>query len=279
MMGILHYEFVRNAVIASILVGIACGIVGSLVVVKRIVFISGGISHAAFGGIGIGLFLGFNPVIAAIPFSILSALLIGALKRARVSEDTSIGILWAVGMAIGIIFASLTPGYATDLISYLFGNILMVSKQDIIMMIALDSLIILLIILFYREFLAVCFDEEFAATLGIPVDFFYSMLLCGVALSVVVLVKVVGIILVIALLTIPAAIAKQFTDDLKNMIITSTFVCITLTIAGLYLSFVLNLPSGATIVLFSALSFGVSAAMKHALASASLAPFLLLRNS
>ncbi len=279
MMGILHYEFVRNAVIASILVGIACGIVGSLVVVKRIVFISGGISHAAFGGIGIGLFLGFNPVIAAIPFSILSALLIGALKRARVSEDTSIGILWAVGMAIGIIFASLTPGYATDLISYLFGNILMVSKQDIIMMIALDSLIILLIILFYREFLAVCFDEEFAATLGIPVDLFYSMLLCGVALSVVVLVKVVGIILVIALLTIPAAIAKQFTDDLKNMIIVSTFVCIALTIAGLYLSFVLNLPSGATIVLFSALSFGVSAAMKHALASASLAPFLLLRNS
>jgi len=279
MMGILHYEFVRNAVIASILVGIACGIVGSLVVVKRIVFISGGISHAAFGGIGIGLFLGFNPVIAAIPFSILSALLIGALKRARVSEDTSIGILWAVGMAIGIIFASLTPGYATDLISYLFGNILMVSKQDIIMMIALDSLIILLIILFYREFLAVCFDEEFAATLGIPVDLFYSMLLCGVALSVVVLVKVVGIILVIALLTIPAAIAKQFTNDLKNMIISSTFVCIALTIAGLYLSFVLNLPSGATIVLFSALSFGVSAAMKHALASASLAPFLLLRNS
>ena len=279
MMGILHYEFVRNAVIASILVGIACGIVGSLVVVKRIVFISGGISHAAFGGIGIGLFLGFNPVIAAIPFSILSALLIGALKRARVSEDTSIGILWAVGMAIGIIFASLTPGYATDLISYLFGNILMVSEQDIIMMIALDSLIILLIILFYREFLAVCFDEEFAATLGIPVDLFYSMLLCGVALSVVVLVKVVGIILVIALLTIPAAIAKQFTDDLKNMIIASTFVCIALTIAGLYLSFVLNLPSGATIVLFSALSFGVSAAMKHALASASLAPFLLLRKS
>jgi len=279
MMGILHYEFVRNAVIASILVGIACGIVGSLVVVKRIVFISGGISHAAFGGIGIGLFLGFNPVIAAIPFSILSALLIGALKRARVSEDTSIGILWAVGMAIGIIFASLTPGYATDLISYLFGNILMVSKQDITMMIALDSLIILLIILFYREFLAVCFDEEFAATLGIPVNLFYSMLLCGVALSVVVLVKVVGIILVIALLTIPAAIAKQFTNDLKNMIITSTFVCIALTIAGLYLSFVLNLPSGATIVLFSALSFGVSTAMKHALASASLAPFLLLRNS
>jgi len=279
MMGILHYEFVRNAVIASILVGIACGIVGSLVVVKRIVFISGGISHAAFGGIGIGLFLGFNPVIAAIPFSILSALGISALKRERVSEDTSIGILWAVGMAIGIIFASLTPGYATDLISYLFGNILMVSKQDIIMMIALDSLIILLIILFYREFLAVCFDEEFAATLGIPVDLFYSMLLCGVALSVVVLVKVVGIILVIALLTIPAAIAKQFTNDLKNMIIVSTFVCIALTIAGLYLSFVLNLPSGATIVLFSALSFGVSAAMKHALASASLAPFLLLRNS
>ena len=279
MMGILHYEFVRNAVIASILVGIACGIVGSLVVVKRIVFISGGISHAAFGGIGIGLFLGFNPVIAAIPFSILSALLIGALKRARVSEDTSIGILWAVGMAIGIIFASLTPGYATDLISYLFGNILMVSKQDIIMMISLDSLIILLIILFYREFLAVCFDEEFAATLGIPVNLFYSILLCGVALSVVVLVKVVGIILVIALLTIPAAIAKQFTDDLKNMIIVSTFVCIALTIAGLCLSFVLNLPSGATIVLFSALSFGVSAAMKHALASASLAPFLLLRKS
>ena len=270
MMGILHYEFVRNAVIASILVGIACGIVGSLVVVKRIVFISGAISHAAFGGIGIGLFLGFSPVIAAIPFSILSALGISALKRARVSEDTSIGILWAVGMAIGIIFASLTPGYATDLISYLFGNILMVSKQDIIMMIALDSLIILLIILFYREFLAVCFDEEFAATLGIPVDLFYSMLLCGVALSVVVLVKVVGIILVIALLTIPAAIAKQFTNDLKNMIIVSTFVCIVLTIAGLCLSFVLNLPSGATIVLFSALSFGVSAAMRHALASASL---------
>ena len=261
----LHYEFVRNAIFASILAGIACGIVGSLVVVKRIVFISGGISHAAFGGIGIGLFFGLNPVITAIPFSILSAIGIGALsKKAKVSEDASIGIIWAVGMAIGIIFAGFTPGYAPDLISYLFGNILMVSKNDIIMMIALDSLIILLIILFYREFLAVCFDEEFAATVGIPVNLFYFMLLCGVALSVVVLVKVVGIILVIALLTIPSSIVKQFTSSMKKLIIVSIFVCIAMTMAGLCLSFVLNLPSGATIVLFSALILAFSACIRRA---------------
>ncbi len=259
MMDILQYEFMQRAFIAALLVSVACGIVGTYVVIKRIVSLSGAISHAAFGGIGLGYFLGLNPILAAIPFSIVSAIGIGAIhEKVKISEDTAIGIIWSVGMAIGILFINLTPGYAPDLFSYLFGSILTVSNSDIIIMIILDILIIGIVYLFQREFLSIAFDEEYSKVLGIPSELIYILLLSLVALSVVVLIKVVGVILVIALLAIPAAITKQYTSNLKRLMFMSTVVGMVFTSLGLLLSYIFNLSSGATIVLVLAAGFLIS---------------------
>ncbi len=264
MIEILQYEFMRNALMAAVLVSIACGIVGTYVVINRIVFISGGISHSAFGGIGLGYLLGINPILAAIPFSILAALGIGAIsKKADVSEDTAIGIVWTMGMALGIVFIGLSPGYAPDLFSYLFGSILTVPRADLIIMLILDAMIVLAVLLFHREFSAISFDEEFSEVVGVPTKWLYMLLLCMVALSIVVLIRVVGIILVIALLTIPAAISGQFTHNIKKLMLLSTSTGIILTAAGLWLSYVLNLASGATIVLVLGVAFLLSSPLKH----------------
>jgi len=264
MIEILQYEFMRNALMAAILVSVTCGIVGTYVVIKRIVFISGGISHATFGGIGLGYLLGINPILTAIPFSILAALGIGTIsKKAKVSEDTAIGILWTVGMALGIIFIALSSGYAPDLFSYLFGSILTVPSFDLIIMLILNVIIIFTVILFYKEFSAISFDEEFSEVVGVPTKAMYFLLLCLVALSVVVLIRVVGVILVIALLTIPAAISRQFTHNIKKLMLLSIFTGIILTVTGLYISYISDLPSGATIVLVLGTGFLFSSFLKR----------------
>ncbi|GAH25396.1 unnamed protein product [marine sediment metagenome] len=255
-MEIFQYEFMRNAVIAAVLVNIACGIVGTYVVIKKIVFISGGISHAAFGGIGLGYFLGIPPIVAAIPFSLISAITIGLIsKRSKLSEDAAIGIIWAVGMASGIIFINLTPGYAPDLFSYLFGNILTIPVSDLYIMFAMDLIIILIVALFFKEFYAISFDEEFSTVTGIPNRILYLVILCMVALSVVVLIRIVGIILVIALLTIPSSICRQFTYNMKKLIISSIVTGIILTITSLtdfkldsILLYVIITPLGTAVV-------------------------------
>ena len=261
---ILQYEFIRNAIIASVLVNISCGIVGTYVVIKRIALISGGISHATFGGIGLGYFLGINPIFSAIPFSLASALAISLLSRGkRFSRDTAIGIFWAAGMALGIIFISLTPGYAPDLFSYLFGNILTIPVIDLYIMAALAAVVIILTVIFFRELAAVSFDEEFAAVTGIPHNIIYMLLLLMVSLSVVVLIRVVGIILVIALLTIPAAICRQFTYNIKTLIISTMITGTILTLGGLWISYLLDLASGATIILLLAAVFILSILIKR----------------
>lgn len=264
MIEALHYEFMRNALFAAILVSIACGIVGTLVVIKKIVFISGGITHAAFGGIGLGYLLGINPVLTALPFSLLSAIGIGIIrKRTRISEDSAIGILWAVGMALGILFIGLTPGYAPDLFSYLFGSILTVPLSDILIMIVLDVVIIVTVLVLYKELQALLFDEEFSAIAGVRTNILYIVLLCLVALSIVVLIRVIGIILVIALLTIPTTIVRQFTNRLRTLMVFSIVSAAVFTVAGLWLSYVLNLPSGAVIVLVFAVAFLASSVLKR----------------
>lgn len=259
MLGFLEYQFMQNAFMAATLISIACGVVGTYIVAKRIVSISGGISHAAFGGVGLGYFLGLNPVITAIPFSIIAAFLMGiATKKVKISEDTAIGILWSVGMSLGIIFISLTPGYAADLFNYLFGNILTVTRADLWMMLILDLIIVTSVILFNREFTAISFDEEFSQVLGVPVNLFYLLLLTLVALSVVILIKVVGIILVIALLTIPAVTARQFTFKIPMMMVLSSIIGIIFTSAGLWLSYTFDVSSGATIVMILATFFVIT---------------------
>ena len=259
MFELLQYEFIRNALLAVLLASIACGIIGVYVVVKRIVFISGGIAHASFGGVGLGYFLGVNPIWGIIPFSILSALVMGLVsKRTRIPEDTAIGILWALGVSLGIVFIGLSPGYAPDLFSYLFGNILTVTSVDLIIMLILDLVIIMVVFLFYKEFLALSFDDEFATVIGVPTVKLYFLLLCLIALTIVVLMKVVGIIMIIALLTIPAAISKQYTSNLKKMIFISILLSAIFGLGGLWLSYQLNLASGATIVIVSGIGFILS---------------------
>jgi len=256
MFEIFQYEFMRNAVIAIVLAGIACGIVGTYIVVRKLVFISEGIAHAAFGGLGIGYFLRIDPVIAAIPFSIIAALGIGVItKKANVNEDTAIGITLALGMAIGIIFIYITPGYAADLFSYLFGNVITVSVSDIIVMCILDAVIISIFFMFRREILAASFDEEFSKLVGIKTKFIYLLTLCIIALSVVLLIRVVGIILIIALLTLPTAIAKNFTENFYKMSVLSVITGIVISIFGLFIAVIYNLPPGATIIIVMGIIF------------------------
>jgi zinc transport system permease protein len=258
-MDFFHYTFIQHALIAAFLVSIACGVVGTYIVIQRLVFISGGISHAAFGGVGLGYLLGINPILAAIPFSIASAIGIGLISRdRRISPDTAIGVLWTMGMALGILFIGLKPGYAPDLHSYLFGNILTVPAYDLWIMAALNAVILLVVALFHREFYSLAFDDEFATVVGVPTRACRLLLLCLIALSVVILIRVVGIILVMALLTMPSAICRPFTHDLKKLILSSAATGLLLTIAGLWISYVFDLPSGATIVLVLGAAFFLS---------------------
>lgn len=250
-----QFEFMRNAMMAGLLASVACGLVGVYVVVKKIVSMSGSIAHASFGGIGLGYLLNFSPVLGAMFFSLLSALTMGLVtRRTRLPEDTAIGILWALGMALGVIFIGLSAGFAPDLMSYLFGNILTVPMSDLYLMAALDFVIVALTAAFYKEFLLLSFDEEFGTVAGMPVNGLYLLLLCMVALTVVVLIRVVGMILVIAMLAFPAAMARQFTHDIKKMMILAVIFGMIFTFGGLWISYILNLASGATIILLSGLA-------------------------
>ena len=259
----LQYEFMQNAILAGITASIICGVVGVFVVLKRIVFISDGIAHTSFGGVGLGYLLGINPMITTLFFALASALGIGAVsKRARLHEDTIIGIMMALGMALGILFIGLSEGYAPDLFSYLFGNILAVSKTDIYLMLILAVIIIAAVTALYKEFVLMAFDEEYAKASGLPAAMLYYLFLLIVALTVVILIKIVGIILLIALLTLPAATSKQLTNNLKHMIILSIALGVIYVLAGIYLSSLFNLPSGATIIVVSAIVFFVQLALK-----------------
>ena len=259
MLEALQFDFMRNAVLAGLLVSISCGIIGSLVVVNRIVFISGGIAHAAFGGVGLGFFCGFSPFLGAAIFASGASLIMGAVSlKARHRADTIIGVLWAVGMAVGIILIDLTPGYHVDLMSYLFGSILAVPPADLWLMLPLDGFILLVVLLFYKEFVALSYDEQFAFVVGIPVKTLYLLLLGMTALSIVMIIRVVGLILVIALLTIPPSIAEKYTRSLGQMMVLSSILGILFTLSGLWLSYTFDLTSGATIILVAGLGFFIS---------------------
>ena len=263
MIEALQFEFMQNALVAGILVSIACGIVGTFVVINRIVFISGAIAHAAYGGIGIGYFFQFNPVLGALVFSVFSALGMGWLQRKfKERADTIIGVMWSIGMAIGIILIDLTPGYKTDLMGYLFGSILTVSKDSLGVIFVLDILIVLLAMIFYEEILAISFDETFAIIRNLPVEAIYLGLMAAVALTIVMLMQVVGLIMVIALLTIPAAISGQYVKNIKLMIVFSSLLGSIFTTIGLALSYRFNLTSGATIILVAGITYLISLGWK-----------------
>lgn len=252
MIELFHYEFFINAIWASLLTAITCGIIGTYIVSRRIVFISGGISHSSFGGLGIGYYLGINPIIGAALFSVLTALGIEALSRkTELREDSLIGMMWSFGMAVGIIFVFLTPGYASNLLGFLFGNILTVSKFDLLMMVILTVAVILVFVALFKEILFLSFDREFAETQGIPVSSISYLLIALVALTIVLNIRTTGIIMVISLLTIPQATANIISQDFKRVIFLSSGFAFLSSILGLFLSYYLNIPSGAAIILFS----------------------------
>jgi zinc transport system permease protein len=249
---LLVHAFLRNALLAALLASLGCGVVGTYVVVKRIGYMAGGIAHTVLGGMGVAYFLGGDPLLGAMVAAVLSALIIGWVSlRWKEHEDIIIGALWSVGMAIGILFITRTPGYNIDLMSYLFGNILMVSRADLVVMAVLDVVVLGLVVLYYKQFLAICFDEEFARIRGVNVSAFYLLLLCMVAVMVVSLIQVVGLILVIALFTLPAATARQFVRSVAGMMIGACVLGAVFGVVGLAVSYQANLPSGATIILLA----------------------------
>ena len=270
----LSYPFFQRALIAGLLASIACGIVGTFVVVRGIASISGGLAHAAFGGVGLGYLAGFDPTLGALGFGLASALGIEvAGRRLKQGIDTLVAMVWAIGMAMGIVFIALAPGPVPDLLGYLFGNILFVPTRFLLIIGGLDLVIVGVVILLFRRLEAVAFDEEFAWVIGMPVEALSLLLLALVATTVVILIRVVGVILVLALLTMPAAIARHWTDSLIPMMVLATAVgaaCITV---GLFFSwtlasmFALDVPTGPAIILLSAVVYAVSAVLYRTLDS------------
>lgn len=256
MLDLLSYQFFINAIIAAILTSISCGIIGTYIVSKRLVFISGGITHTSFGGIGMGYFFGFNPLLGAALFSILSALGIEYMsKKTEVREDSAIAIMWSFGMAIGIIFIFLSPGYAPNLMTYLFGSILTVTTLDLIISSGITLAVIIFFLLFYKMILFVSFDPNFAKARQINVDLINYVLITFVALTIVMNIKIAGIILIISLLTIPQASANLFVKDFKKIIFLSIIIGLIGSISGLVISYYVNIPSGATIIFTLVLIF------------------------
>ncbi len=257
--ALLELEFFRNALLAGALASVLCGVVGTFVVLKRLVSISGGVAHAAFGGLGAAYWAGLDPRLGAVAVAAASAVGLGFLdgRRAR-GQDAAIGVLWAVGMAAGLVFLHLTPGYAPNLLGFLFGNILMVSVADLWLAVGADVVVLVLLALYGKELVAVAFDEECARLQGVPVRVHSILLLVLVALSVVVLLQLVGIVLVIALLTIPPLIAQRVARSLAATIATSIAVGLVLTVGGLLISYRLDLPSGPTMVLLGAAGLGLA---------------------
>jgi zinc transport system permease protein len=251
--------FLQYALAAAILTSIACGLVGSFVVVRRISYLAGAIAHCVLGGIGAARYLNvvygvtwITPFTGALFAALLAAMVTGYVTlRLKEREDSVISVIWASGMALGILFVAVTPGYKEDLMGYLFGNILLVSSGDLWAMVLLDFFIMSVIWLYYPQFIAVCFDQEFARIRGVKVEFYYMLLLVLTALTVVMLISVVGIVLVIALLTIPVAIAGTMTTVFRNMIVLSVLLSMAFTTGGLAVSYTPDLPSGAVTILLA----------------------------
>lgn len=254
-----QFRFLQYALLTGLMASVACGIIGSYVTVRRITYIAGAIAHATLGGMGIAGYLQherglsfLTPLTGAVCAALLAALVISwIIHRATMRLDTALSAVWAIGMAVGVIFISKTGGYNKDLMSYLFGDILMVSNQDLLLIGVLDLILVATVFLLYNRLVAISFDEEFARIAGIRVDLYNTVFLCLVALTVVLLVQVVGIILVVALLALPAATAGQMTTRLPAMMLLAVLLCALSTTGGLFLSYAPNLPAGATIVILA----------------------------
>lgn len=262
-MDLLQYTFFQHALIGSLLASIVCGMVGTYIVTRRLVFISGGLTHASFGGIGLGLYTGIPPILSAALFAVLSAFGVEWLsKRKDMREDSAIAVFWTLGMALGIMFTFLSPGFAPDLSAYLFGNILTITLADIALLAALAAVLTLFFALYLRPIVYVAFDREFARSQGIPVQLFEYAMMMFIALSIVACLRMVGIVLVISLLTIPQMTANLFSYRFHQIIWLSIGIGYLSCLGGLLISFYLNVPSGASIIFFSIIIYALCKAGK-----------------
>lgn len=261
-MDIFQSNLLLNSLIAGILASGALGVIGTYAVARRIIFISGGIAHTIYGGIGLGFLLGFNPMWGAFAFALSSAVIISTLRKNRTQNyDSIISVMWTFGMALGIIFVSFSDGYAPNINSYLFGNILLVSEFELLLLAILNIFILLFVYLFYKELQAISFDEEFAESLGVPSNFFNLILLLFISITIVLSIRLVGVILVISLLSIPPSIALKYSKSLKEAMTISACIGCAFCIAGLTFSYYFNLPSGAAIILIASLVFFINEGM------------------
>ncbi|MDR3251850.1 MAG: metal ABC transporter permease [Tannerella sp.] len=258
-MDILQYAFFQNAIIASFLIAISSGLVGTYIVTRRMVFISGGITHASFGGLGIGFYLGANPILSALVFAVFSAFGVEYLSHSdsyrRIRTDSVIAAVWSLGMAVGVIFIFLTPGYAPNLSAYLFGNILTVSVADIIWMSVLTVTVLSAYILMKKVIVFTAFDRDFALTRNLPVRFIEYMMMFFIAATIVLSIRLAGIMLLMSLMTIPQMTANIFTSNYNKIIVISCILGFVGCISGLFLSYFFNIPSGAFIILIMIVVF------------------------
>ncbi len=258
MMDLLQYTFIQHALIGSLLASIACGLVGTYIVTRRLVFISGGLTHASFGGIGLGLYTGVPPILAAAVFAVLSAFGVEWLsKRKEMREDSAIAVFWALGMAVGVMFTFLSPGFAPDLSAYLFGNILTITRGDLLLLGCVAGVLAVFFTLFRHPIVYVAFDREFARSQGLRVQLLEYVLMMFIALTIVACLRMVGIVLVISLLTIPQMTANLFSQRFAGIIWLSIGIGYLSCLGGLYLSFRENIPSGASIIFFSIVIYAV----------------------
>lgn len=247
--NIFAYDFLINAFVACILSGITCGIVGSYIVARRMVFLASGITHASFGGLGIALYAGFNPLLGAVAFASVSSIGIEyASRRGRMREDSAIGIIWSVGMAIGALFMSLRPGYATDLTSYLFGNILLVDRGDVAWLAVLTMVIVIGALLWLRRLMFITFDEEYAQSQGLPVATVAYVMAVVIAITIVLSIKVMGIILLLSLITLPVVIANTLTKDYRCIALLASAIAVVGNVIGFIFSYEYDLPTGSCII-------------------------------
>lgn len=269
--ALIQHSFLQHALLAGLLASLSCGIVGTYVVTRRITYLAGGIAHCVLGGMGFARYMQvvhgwtfFEPLLGAVITALAAAFIIGWINiHAKERIDTVISAFWGMGMAVGILFISKTPGYGEDMMSYLFGNILLVTQRDLLIIVGLDLFIVIIALLFHKQFVAVCFDEEFARLRGINAQLFYFLMLALTALTVVLMVSIVGIVMVIVLLTLPAAIAGRFCRRMGPMMALAAAICAGLTTSGLALSYQPDLPAGAAIIVLTGVVYLATVILKR----------------
>ncbi len=258
-MEILSYAFMQKALIVSVLASIAAGTIGTLVNVNRMSSLAGSIAHASFGGLGLAYILGLNPLVGATIFAVLASLVIGAISgRSAMKTETAMAAVWATGMAVGLVLIKISGTYAADLMSWLFGSILAVNTNDIIYAVLLNLLVISVITILYKEFLAVAYDHRFAMLQGVPVGLVRTIFLVLTALTAVLLMRITGLIMVIAMLSIPPAIAEMFTTSLRKMMVLASILSAVFSVGGLFLAYALDLPPGSVVILLAAACYAAA---------------------